>query len=340
MRTYKMSATFSIGTLSPKEKRQKRKRNQVKGKTSGSVEPAQSWLIVPCDLQTSFSIHLLNGNSYLSKKEDLPTYDKFVGKSNSKFAAYCRSQKEKCRDILELNQKIRWVLKHFLTSWLVKRFKKINQTDFVTLSPIQKPVSFNHFPSRSCYTFEADSIFKDIHKKLLHHDGQIPSPLYPRNPFTNKEFQTSELLHLYLQCKQLGKTSWAFETFLKANMSTVKFAEYQRKPLRIHAIRSILYQYSSWEGIELLLNFIECHHEEHEADFKKRLYTWCLVHIPEEARIVKWRRLCFEYYESEILADDAGERDLIFFRTKAKSGSLCCPPHDLLAKMKLIQSSS
>ena len=126
------------------------------------------------------------------------------------------------------------------------------------------------------------------------------------------------------------------EAFTKSKLSIDSFCQVQRKALRIHALKSILYNHSEYEGIHLLMNFIESQHDEHQAHFNKPLYRWFLTKYPEEQKIHSWRSFCKEYYEEEILAEDDAERDNCFLRIASKTGSLCAPPHDLLTKRNLI----
>lgn len=334
-----MAPSYTKQQLRELQRRQRRQK-QRGVLSSEPLQKRQTWFLLPCDLNVLMTISLLSGDSFFQKRVSLEGYDSFFPKTSvdSSFLERTLLHKQICRDFLEQNQRVRWILKPFLMKWLVKRCKKVNEIDFITLSPIEYPVVSIHFQMRTSYTFEALSIANDIHKKLLHHDGQIPVPVCPRNPYTNNEFTLSEILDIYRQCKRYGKMSWAFESFIKAGMNIGRFLEYQRKPLRIHAIRSILRDTTDWDGNDLLLNFIECHHDEHESPFKKRLYRWCLLHMPEEPRLKSWRRLCFQYYEKDILAEDNDQRDCLFYSVKAMTGELCAPPYELETKMKFIQT--
>ena len=230
------------------------------------------------------------------------------------------------------NQLLRWVFKRFLNRWRTKRFKKINEVDCITLNPIQKPITIVNFPTRVIYTFESDAILEHIHKKLLHHDGQIPEPLLPQNPFTNEKFSAFQLIEIHNQAKKYGRIHWSYALFSKSQFSVDTFLKYHRKTLRIHALKSILFHQNDWDGIDLLLNFIESQHYHHGAEFNKEIYRWFLYRWADEAKITRWRDLCFEFYREEILADDDGTREGCFFAITAKTGSLCAPPSDLLAK--------
>lgn len=338
--------TFHIGRAKPmtKEEKRKRKAHQKKPQKRSltSFSPRPQWRILPCKFQYSFMIDTLSGNSYFEKMRALEEYGTCYKKSTSSlfkdfkmnpaFLESIEEMKKECKKLCAENQILRWKFKRFVTQWRLRHFKQINDNDFNHLGTIQSPITVYIFPTRSKYTFEASSILQDIHKKLLDHDGQIPTPLFPRNPYTNQNFNLSQLLSIQEQCKQVGKAVWTLESFSKSNLNIDKFMLVHRKPLRIHALKSILYNFDDYEGIYLLLNFIESQHDEHQAHFNRPLYRWFVQKYPEEHKIQQWRRLCKEYYEEEILAEDDTERDNCFLRIVQKTGHLCAPPHDLVYK--------
>ena len=345
---------FAIGqgpTLTKKEKdkykqKQKRKRNQINTKTTYSPQAKiLRWRILPCEVSYCFTIDIMKGNTFFTKMDDVEKFgDSFFHcknrflpnyKANTTFLEKLKKIKKDCKEILIKNQQLRWKFKRFVTMWRLKGMKRVNDTDFVTLSPIQTPVFVAMFPMKSCYTFEASSILQDIHKKLLHHDGQIPTPIFPRNPYTNQPFTVFQVASIQKQCKEKGKSSWAFECFAKSKYTLHRFLQYERKMLRFHAIKSLLSNLSDWYGHDLLLNFIESQHEEHDIPFQKLVYRWSIHTIPNEERIKKWTDLCREYHESDILAEDQNDRDLAYFIAADKSLGLCSPPSELLAKHTL-----
>ncbi len=324
-----------------KDKEREHRRNQSRQ----PFVPRPVWRILPCDFEMSFFIDTLHGNSFFEKMNSIEDFGSLYQKKSALFPDYrpnpeliqsIQRLKREAKAKLAENQILRWKFKRFLSKWRLRHFKVINETDCITLSPIGNPVRVYHFPTRSLYTFESSSILQDIHKKLLHHCGQIPNPLYPRNPFTNEQFTLAQLLSIHQQCRSFGHSSWIFEAFHKSKLSIPTLLMIQRKALRLHAFKTILYDVSDYEGVALLLNFIESQHEEHNAIFNKALYRWCLVKLPEEPKIQMWRAFCKQYYEEDILAEDDTERDECFIRISRKTGHLCAPPHDLLAKRNLL----
>ena len=343
--------TFQIGrspVLTKEQKRQQKKEKDKQEKRRNKKQfdfvPRSVWRILPCDIDVSFTIDTLKGKSYFEKMRSLEDFGSYSYKKCSLFPDFKQDEKihdtiqvlkKKCKEKLTENQILRWKFKRFFTRMRVRKFKSINDTDFITMSPIEKSIQVYHFPTRSVYTFESISILQDIHKKLLNHDGQIPNPIFPRNPYTNQHFNIAQLLSIQRQCKDFGNASWILEAFCKSKLSIPSLLQVQRKALRIHALKSILYDATNFEGTALLLDFIESQHDEHQANFNRPLYRWCLVRIPEEPKIQTWRSLCKEYYEQDILAEDDTERDNCFLRVARKTGTLCAPPNDLIAKRNL-----
>jgi hypothetical protein len=325
------------------KKRQKLQKEMRKNKPQFFIR-CPVWRILPCQADHAFLIDTLSGKTYFEKMKSLEDYGSFLTTKSTLFPNFKPNQelketifqmKKACKSLMAENQILRWKFKRFITKWRMKRFKQINDTDFITLSEIQKTVKIYNYPTRCIYTFEASSILQDIHKKLLNHDGQIPHPLFPRNPYTNEQFTISQLLSVQTQCKKYEQAVWTLESFYKSKMKIDTFSQIHRKALRLHALKSILFHVKDFEGIYLLLNFIESQHDEHEAQFNKPLYRWCLSTIPDDSKIQSWRYLCKEYYEEEILAEDDVQRELCFARIARKTGYLCAPPYDLIAKKKL-----
>lgn len=334
-------ATFAIGRCPDKEIYRKPK----KKRTRDPFTPLPCWRIIPCALGYRFTIDTLRGNTFLEKMKSIEemgsTYlvakHKFFTnyKPNPDFVESLKQLKKECKRIMVENQILRWKFKRFVTRWRLNRFKRINDIDFVTMMPIEKPIYFPSFETKSMYTFEAASILQDIHKKLLHHDGEIPSPLFPRNPYTNEEFTVAQLAGIFQQCKQQGKAIWTLESLAKHSFDIDTFLQYQRKTLRFNSIKSILSDLSEWQGQELLLNFIETHHEEHEVPFQKLIYRWSIINIPREERIKKWINVCRDYYEKEILAEDQSDKDVAYYIARHRSSPLCSPPTELIVKRSL-----
>jgi hypothetical protein len=323
--------------------RQKEKRLQKKGLLPPKPrQQVRSWLILPCPIDYRFMIDILSGKTFLQKMKSLKQYGSFLHPKpcelfpnyvpDPKFVNEIKERKKQCEIYMRGNQRLRWIFKRFFIGWKLKKAREINDSDFITLSPMNHPIRVYNLSSGCVYNFDSQSLLLHIHKRLLHNDGQIPDPLVPVNPFTNEPFSLSQLLGIHSAMKAQGKTTWTLEALAKSQFQIEHFLNIYRKPLRLHAMKSILFDYSDWEGRSTLLNFMDTHHEEHGAVFQKNLYSFFLREMPDEDKIQQWRNLCREYYEQEILAEDEDERTNAFYRVRIKTGPLCAPPHDLFVK--------
>ena len=331
--------TFHMGISSEKKKRKRYK------KDDGVVQPIPPWRIIPCSEEELLVIDTLKGGSYPTKMQSLEEYGKeWLEPSNELFAEHTflltfaesiKEIKERCKTLLMQNQTLRWKFKRFVSRWRIHRFRELNETDFITMNPfVEGAIRIYSFSLRVISLFEASSLLTHIHRQLLHHSGSIPEPISPRNPYTNTNFTLAELISIRKQCKEKGESVWTFEAFAKNQYNIIQFLNYNRKSLRIHAMKSILYNFADYDGIDILLNFIESQHEEHQANYHKNIYLWCLLKIPDAQRIQEWRSLCHQYYECEILAEDEISKENAFYIALIKSEALCSHPYELIAKRK------
>lgn len=338
---------FHIGIANTHSKRKKKEKQKPKKGRLPKAEPSYRWRIIPCSSTQAITIDTLPGNSYITKKQGIkefghiylnPPKSTFVFptfESSKKMSTLLRELRDSCAPLIEENQRLRWIFKRFLNKWRFQNAKRVNDIDFCTLEAFKIPVFLMNFPKKTLHTFEADSILSDIHKKLLQHSGQIPTPIAPRNPYTNEPFTQSQLIHLFSQLKEKGRTRWTLELFRKYKFNMEQFILYERKNLRIHALKSMLSSLKEWDGLDLMVDFIETHHLEHNASFSKNLYIWSIMNIEDDPRISEWIRLCREYHMRDILTDDPEEKEILFAEIRGRTGSLCSPPHDLMAKRGL-----
>jgi hypothetical protein len=129
---------------------------------------------------------------------------------------------------------------------------------------------------------------------------------------------------------------WAFQGFYHARFYIPLFLTLNRKSLRINAVKTVLNNHDSYEGMDMLLDFIEREHEEHELPCNTFIYRWSLYNLPNEKRIAKWRDICRSWYEKDILIDEKAEKEVQLNRIHQESATLCTPPHDLLAKRQFL----
>jgi hypothetical protein len=82
------------------------------------------------------------------------------------------------------------------------------------------------------------------------------------------------------------------------------FLSLNRKHLRILAVESVLKDIHSWQGFELLFDFIRIQHLDHQKQFDKGLYIWAMRNGESVHLIKQWKEQCKAWYISSILEDD------------------------------------
>jgi len=335
------SPVFAIGKAPPKRITLHPKRTRVVYSWSQESAFGQpSWRILPSSVCKGLHIwmDLLPGSSGAQKQAKL--FHQIATLKAKPSCSYtfppstvqtdCLNRAVELLDLLFLNQSVRWAMKRFVTQIRMRSMRKANETDPITLEPIRQPVLLVSFPQKTQYTFEAHSFAKQVHKTLLTNDGHLPTPLLPRNPFTNEALTLPQLMGLFAQCKAYGQTSWAMEAFVRCQFSIDSFLLLHGKSLRLHAVRATLSRIEGWDAIDTLYDFLKTQHAYHKKVFCASLYKWCLTHCPEHEKLQTWRSLCLRYYETDILIDDEGERERAFARVSSLTKPLCTAALELL----------
>ena len=336
------NSVFAIGKPSPRPTHKPRTR--VRSKTYGYVPIVRkaNWIVLPSHrLQGySFWIETLQGESFFTKRAALlQSMSSMETQVNSpwtfpnppgpSFQDMYLEKAEIVLGLLHTNQQIRWKFKRFFTRLRVQRFSQLNDHDPITLETIQQPISVPLFSLRKTYVFEAKSFAKLVHKQLLTNDGQIPTPVYPKNPLTNEAFPLAQLLSLLYQCKGLGHTSWIMELFLQCRCELARLLQLQSKPLRLNALRITMSDSKSWDCIDTLYDFIKSQHFSNNIPFQKNVYRWAVTHGSSAPRMEAWKRLCTKWYEIDILYDDLDTKEMKQDTLAKDILNQCTFPHDL-----------
>lgn len=331
-----------IEMLQAKRMREERSRQRRLAKP---IPPNPKWRIIPdhaTSPQYAFYLDMLPG-SYQEKLQALSkrtiSLVSFVPTDTTiSIREEIKKVQEEVRKLIEKNQWVLWQMKRIFNAWIYKNLRTANDTDPITLAPIVKKVYITSIKDRIRYVYEVDSIMKDIHKRLLHTDGQIPFPLYPRNPLTNEKLTIQQLTSVFASCKEQGFTTWALESFRTEQFCIRAFLEYNRKKLRMQALSAIYLNMTSVDYIDMMIDFMDTQHNEHDVNFNSNVYLWSVVHLPEDPRILKWKDLCKKWYEIDILIDDPFEKDKQFNKIETQTLEICSPPHELVVKRKLYLS--
>lgn len=329
-----------------KEKDRQRREKRKKQRNETPREPFSKkpeWCILPSSMTQGFDfwIKMLQGTTFLTKRKSLlasivqiQTPMKPVPGWDSTFGDQMRKEYlEKAQVVLSLlhkNQDLRWKFKNFLTKVRVLRFKKVNEKDPITLDTFKQPVCVYSFHQRLTYRFEAETIAKHIHKRLLHNDGHIPTPISPRNPLTNEEFTLTQTMGLLQQCKELGHTTWPLEAFYACRFDLLSFSTVHMKPLRLHALHTTMTIPTYWECIDTLYDFIKSQHADHNVVFPMNVYKWAVNKAMDSERLQRWRKLCIKWYEVDILMEDEIIKEVYFQELQKKTLPLCDSPTELI----------
>jgi hypothetical protein len=197
-----------------------------------------------------------------------------------------------------------WCRQQFLklyTRWRIRKFKKVNEVDPVTLEIPTHPVSIYDWATYTKYVYDAKTVMRDISEKLLLRDEMFPMATVPRNPLTNKNFTKGQLWGLVEQLRVYGKTNWAIEGYAKCSFSIQHFNDVYSIPLNKSALQRFFSDIRSFELNETLLDFIESQHQMHNVEYNRNLYRWAALKSPMNPRLCAWRDMCYRYYLNSIL---------------------------------------
>lgn len=282
-----MTEEFHIGLPNPDQYRKK-----YKGFSSYDIIiPYCRWRILPdyaCFTgKAIFCVDTLVGTTFTTKMRSLHTMRK----------SEVNGIEEVCIEagrILLLNQSILYAFKRLLNIWRFKHLRTMNDRDPITLSTPTNRVYI--ITPRFRFVYEAESIALDIHKRLLHHDGQIPEPLEPRNLLTNEIMTLQQMISVIKQCRSLGYSYWTIEAFKKSSYCINDFTRVQRNPLRYNAIIKIINNPLDPDGIETITDFMHTQFDYHNIPYPKSVYTWAIRSIPNDDTILQWKSLCKNWY--------------------------------------------
>jgi len=191
------------------------------------------------------------------------------------------------------NQRRIRAFRSLLRCWLLKcRFKSGNEEDLLTGEVPKNPITLNIWSERRTYNFEPNTIRRDMLERLLKHSYLFPTPLKPRNPYTNCHMTHNEFMSVMRQLRLTGQTHWALEGLMTCKYDMEVFKVMFVDPIKREIIAKQFNNITSPETIELVLEFIEDEHAENFKYFHIELYRWAVENISNDRTIKKWIRLC------------------------------------------------
>ena len=201
------------------------------------------------------------------------------------------------RDAIHVNAGVRWQMKRLILRWRLRRLRESNTEDVMTgCTPIQR-IDIIDWGTRSKYTFEAATLYKDICSRIYLSNQQFPNPKPPRNMFTNEELTYGQLFGALKALERYGFSCWGTKAFKAEGFCVHSFERVYTVPLKKQALKTLFANRENPDYIELMMDFIEFEYDYHEKTFSRReVWRWMIQHQPDWPLIQSWRKLCYKYY--------------------------------------------
>lgn len=173
---------------------------------------------------------------------------------------------------------------------------KRNTEDPVTLEIPKKPVYVVDLKNRCSHVYDASTLRKTIHNKILYSDYMFPYPSQPVNMLTNIPFTYGQLISIYKQCAAHGEFSWAFDRYRSCGYDLINFEKRFRQQLKIEAVE---YFFKNQRDLakDVVIDYFLVHADNEEmplakiAAFKRRYNK-----RPDSIVILNWIQLARRYY--------------------------------------------
>lgn len=231
-----------------------------------------------------------------------------------------------------LDIKTKWLFKILLYKWRLNTYTLVNDVDPITLQCPVKPLTFiSHRKLK--YTYDAISLFKDIHLTLLQHQAFIPSPQTPKNILTNEPFTYIQQISILNQIKAYGYTSWAIEGYISSGYSIDKFSTMFRVNLLAYSAKMTILDFDDYEGGDTIYNFILEMHIENNINLSSRhknIFKWIIYHLNTDKFYINWRNKCIQWYENDIYNGDSNIRYIKTNEIIKECKKICVIPVNLI----------
>jgi hypothetical protein len=310
---------FAMGRAAPRGRNRRNERFQRQKPKIKKVKPSTSqfaWPAFPLSIQKSYglTINLLLGGFPRSSIKAVQHFHRMIAPSKNPtiFSLNAEDIKKLGAAFFE-NIRARWSFRQLVLLWKIRRCKKINEEDPMTMESIKQPVEVYDIYNKAIYTFEAKSLARAWKSNLLNHDGVFPEPKSPINPLTNLSLPCLQL-HLALQTiRKTGHIDWVLDSFASSNYDLIAWEKKFSIPLKIESLTSIFADKSSYDRFDMLMDFAELQHDYHGLDFPKKMFEWVFQkHQVDEYEDI-WIRACKKYYVEKstlIEKEDIEELDI------------------------------
>lgn len=312
-------ARFSMGRAAPQPRNRRTQRALREKSKVKKVKPSKSqsiWPAFPISHRKNygFVINFLLGGFPRSSVQAVQHFHKMIAPPEKVtiFSLKPSEIKQLSAAFFE-NIRARWSFRKLVLVWRVRRCKKINEEDPMTMEHIQEPVAVYDLYNKAIYTFEAKSLARAWKSNLLHHDGVFPEPKFPTNPFTNLSLHTLQVHLAFKLIRKAGYMNWVLDSFASSNYDLVTWEKKFSIPLKIESLTSIFADKSSYDRFDMLMDFAELQHEYHGLDFPKKMFEWIFQKHQVDEYEDLWIRACKKYYVEKCTLtekDDIEELDI------------------------------
>jgi hypothetical protein len=340
------NVTFHPGRMpdpTPAERRRRRRQHQVQNQTTAikPFRPAPSWfLLPPSAIDPAVQVPIcFAGMTLTSVIKTLESYMKqpplkFNGPSPIELPPNLGRPSKRFiqafREAIFKNMNFRAKARKLLLCWLRRRLRAANDVDPVTCEAPRQPITLVDWSNRSTYSFEAQTIYKDMVGRLTLHDEVWPTPQRPRNPYTNLPLTLAQLYSVTNQLRAIGRSHWTLDALAQTSYNFVTFARNFSVPLKHSALNQLFRNPKSDEYQYVMTDFMENEHDHHDQHYNASLYKWALVHEPDSQILMNWRRACRRYHELTLLHTDPIDlRNHLDDEISPMTEGLCGPPRVL-----------
>jgi len=252
---------------------------------------------------TQIPVNLVNRLEYL--EENFPLRDPAAhlpAKTDIDWFKWSKLKSSTIRKAVYKITMVRHLFKKLLHHYRTRRLTPANKEDIYTMEVPKNPVYIVDWASKQKYSFEAQTLMKDITCRLMTHDGLFENPQAPRNPYTNIPFTQSQMISIWNSIFSSGiYTSSAFALFRKSKFCLRRFTLENTTLLKLNALSKTMKDPALYDYVDRMIDFIRYAYDEESVDFRVNMYSYILINYPQHPLLKRWAALCYKFYEADIL---------------------------------------
>jgi hypothetical protein len=232
--------------------------------------------------------------------------------------------------IAKKNQRVLMAFRHLARRWLIKRVRAGNEEDLLTGEVPKQPITLMAWSERRTYTFEPNTILRDMNERILQHSYLFAKFSKPRNPYTNLELTQAQFFSVARQLRSVGASNWIIDALYSCNYDMNLFKQQFKEAVKLQIIRNQFKNLTSADTTDIVLEFIEDQHKENSMHFNSVVYRWALVNTPNSRRIKNWFQKCKEYHTACATISERLELGARLLRIQEFTIRLCTAPTELI----------